>query len=69
MDMEYSNLIFELSGKEGTKFKDLKVTSFYQDDKWHSALPNTEEDIIHFMVEVIGFYDDLAPSRDWGDRP
>ena len=65
--MDYKDMVLELSGEEGSRFADLEVTGFMAEDgKWQRIKP--AKDII-FYVEVVGFTDKNAPSRNWNSSP
>jgi len=60
---DYANMMFRLSGKEGSEFCELKVTAFkdYQCNQDHKR-------DIDFYVMVVGFEDNNASRRTFGHR-
>lgn len=60
-------LFFELSGGEGTDWKDMAVTevSFNGKNRSH-YFGGKKVGTIRFYVKVVGFRDVLAPQRNWG---
>ncbi len=66
---EHKDMIFELAGKEGGAWDDLKVTEVSFNGKRRShyiGKPLWKDDIIRYYVKVVGFSDIIAPKRNWG---
>jgi hypothetical protein len=66
---EYKNTIFELSGKEGADFKNLKVCGFSIDGKEQYGFHIIHHPKNHsqtYYVRVVGFVDKHNTDRNWG---
>jgi hypothetical protein len=63
---EYEDVMFELSGPEGARFQDLKVTAFCFPGGVWAVADSTRRDSIRFYVRVEAFLDERAPDRTWG---
>lgn len=64
----------QLSIKEGGSWSDFVVTAYKINGKWEfvkgvkpSETPS-ELLTIHYIVDVVGMKDDIAPSEDWGEQ-
>lgn len=68
-DNDNKDMIFELTGQEGSEYTDLIVNYWgYKNKliKYYGPYDKRKNRNLHFFVKVIGFKDDIAKDRNWG---
>ena len=65
---EYEDMIFELTGPKGCKFKNLRVNRYgWGKDiiSYVKQFDKRKTKSIRFIVKVVAFYDEKAHIRNW----
>jgi len=65
MKKEYKKFYFRLSGNEGHNWIDLRISGYGGNKRKLRKIPLATKETIHYIVEVKGFIDERATSRNW----
>lgn len=68
---EYKDMFFELTGREGEEFLNLRINRWGYKNKFAGPLTiqggdKRQKKILHVICKVVGLIDDRAPMRNWG---
>jgi hypothetical protein len=68
---EYKDMFFELTGREGSEFVDLRVNRWGYGRKIADPCVSQNGDhrlgvSVHLICKIVGIIDDKAPKRNWG---